>query len=131
MRVAHWHNRRVRLKAPCAQATFLPQAARGWPSTARPTRGVSFPAPTRRPRVLTRDLLLVLFLLAAAVCLAGQFGVVREVLAGRAPGVSRRPGARWADIAWVLIPAVALLAVLVATWMRISAPESPLAGFSS
>jgi hypothetical protein len=71
---------------------------------------------------LTGNLLIVLFLLAAAACVAGQFAVVREVLAGRAPGVSRRPAGRWAEIAWVLIPAVGLVAVLIATWMRISPP---------
>lgn len=77
---------------------------------------------------MTPNLLLVLFLLAAAVCVAGQFAVVREVFAGRAPGVSRRPATRWAEIAWVLIPAAVLLAVLVATWVRISASGAPELG---
>ena len=96
---------------------------------------ISRPPPTARLAVhkaLTRNLLAVLFVLAAAACLAGQFAVVREVLAGRAPGVSNRRAVRWAEIAWVLIPAAALVAVLIATWMRIvTASEATSLGVPS
>jgi heme/copper-type cytochrome/quinol oxidase subunit 2 len=57
-----------------------------------------------------------LFLPAAAVALISQLAVLWAVVAGRAPASSRRPTARWAEIAWVAIPTVVLLAVLYATW---------------
>ena len=102
---------------------------------AREAASDACPLPTARPaslRILTRNLLAVLFMLAAASCLFGQFAVVREVFAGRAPGVSKRPAVRWAEIAWVLIPAAGLLAVLIATWLRVSAvPEVASLGLAS
>jgi hypothetical protein len=78
---------------------------------------------------LPRNLLLLLFVLAAAVCLMSQFAVVRAVLSGRAPGLSRRAAGRWAEIAWVVIPAIGLVAVLILTWLRI-APDQAAAPLS-
>lgn len=57
-----------------------------------------------------------LFLPAAAVALISQLAVLWAVIAGRAPASSRRPTARWAEIAWVVLPTLALIAVLYATW---------------
>jgi hypothetical protein len=81
---------------------------------------------------LPRNLLLLLFVVAAAVCLASQIAVVRAVLSGRAPGLSRRPAGRWAEMAWVVIPAIGLVAVLIATWLRIAPDQaaSPLSVLS-
>jgi hypothetical protein len=81
---------------------------------------------------LPQNLLLLLFVLAAAVCLVSQVAVIRAVLTGRAPGVSRRAAARWAEIAWVIIPAVGLAAALIATWLRIAPHQaaSPLSFLS-
>ena len=52
---------------------------------------------------MPQNLLLLLFVLAAAVCLVSQVAVIRAVLTGRAPGVSRRAAGRWAEIAWVIL----------------------------
>ncbi len=65
---------------------------------------------------MLRSSLNALFWLAAVVCVTAQLFVVRDVVAGRAPGRSRAPSARWKEIAWVVIPALGLLAVLLATW---------------
>ena len=58
----------------------------------------------------------LLFLPAAALALVSQLAIVWAVLAGRAPASSRRPSARWAEIAWVVLPTLALIAVLLTTW---------------
>lgn len=106
-----------------------PRAQTAAPAACRWLRA---PRALRLSFILTRNLLAVLFLLAAALCVGGQFAVVREVLAGRAPGVSDRPTARWAEVAWVVIPAAGLIAVLVATWLRIfPAPDAGAFGFLS
>lgn len=62
---------------------------------------------------------LLLFWIAAAVCVAGQVAVLRAMAAGRAPGTSRRPVARWTEVVWVVLPAVILGVVLAATWRAV------------
>ena len=70
------------------------------------------------------------FWVAASVALISQLAVLWEVVAGRAPAASRRPSARWTEIVWVVIPTVALIGVLLATWQRMEQPVavSPSAG---
>jgi hypothetical protein len=63
-----------------------------------------------------------LFLPAAAVALIAQLYVLWAVIAGRAPASSPGKPARLAEIAWVLLPTLALIAVLLLTWSRLSAP---------
>lgn len=63
-----------------------------------------------------------LFLLSAVIALVSQLAVLRSVIAGRAPASLPGPAARLAEIAWVLLPTVALIAILFATWNRMSAP---------
>ena len=63
-----------------------------------------------------------LFLLAATVALVAQLAVLRSVIAGRAPASSPGRTARLAEIAWVLIPTIALIATLFFTWNRMGQP---------
>lgn len=63
-----------------------------------------------------------LFLLSASIALVAQLAVLRSVIAGRAPASSPGRTARLAEIAWVLIPTVALIAILFATWNRMGEP---------
>ena len=63
-----------------------------------------------------------LFLLSAVVALGAQLAVLRSVIAGRAPASSPGRTARLAEIAWVLIPTVALIVILFATWNRMGEP---------
>ena len=63
-----------------------------------------------------------LFLLAAVIALVSQLAVLRSVIAGRAPASSPGRTARLAEIAWVLIPTVALIATLFFTWNRMGQP---------
>ena len=63
-----------------------------------------------------------LFLLSAVVALAAQLAVLRSVIAGRAPASSPGRTARLAEITWVLIPTVALIATLFFTWNRVGEP---------
>ena len=63
-----------------------------------------------------------LFLLSAVVALGAQLAVLRSVIAGRAPASSPGRNARLAEITWVLIPTVALIAILYFTWNRVGEP---------
>ena len=63
-----------------------------------------------------------LFLLSATVAVVAQLAVFRSVIAGRAPASSPGRTARLAEIAWVLIPTIALIATLFFTWNRIGVP---------
>lgn len=71
-----------------------------------------------------------LFLPAAAIALLAQLIVLRSVITGRAPASSPGRAARFAEIAWVVLPTVALIAVLVLTWNRLEAPIAlaPISG---
>lgn len=75
----------------------------------------------------------VLFLFAAAAALFSQLVIVRSVVAGRAPASSPSRGARWAEIAWVLIPTIALVAILYLTWGRLAGPVAlaPISGIQA
>ena len=63
-----------------------------------------------------------LFLVSATVALVAQLAVLRSVIAGRAPASSPGRTARLAEIAWVLIPTIALIATLFFTWNRMGLP---------
>jgi hypothetical protein len=78
--------------------------------------------------VPTRGLAHLVFWLFAVLAAASQVAILRAMVAGRAPAASRRPMARWAEVAWVLIPAVVLVAVLVATWQAIGRQPVPMTG---
>ena len=71
-----------------------------------------------------------LFILAAAVALIAQFAVLWSVVAGRAPASSPGRSARLAEIAWVVLPTIALIAILLLTWNRMGEPIAlaPMAG---
>ncbi|HEX6316329.1 MAG TPA: hypothetical protein VFZ73_15775 [Gemmatimonadaceae bacterium] len=64
----------------------------------------------------------LIFLPAAAVALIAQLAIVRSVLLGRAPASTPGLGARFAEIAWVVLPALALIAVLFLTWSSLGEP---------
>ena len=63
-----------------------------------------------------------LFLLSATIAVVAQLAVLRSVVAGRAPAASPGRAARFAEIAWVVIPTIALIAILALTWGRIGEP---------
>jgi len=63
-----------------------------------------------------------LFLPFAVIALVAQLAVLRSVIAGRAPASSPGRTARLAEIAWVLIPTLALIAMLFVTWNRMGEP---------
>lgn len=71
-----------------------------------------------------------LFIGAAVLAFGCQLAVLYAVIVGRAPASSTRRSARWVEVAWVVLPTVVLLAVLVATWNRIERPTvtAPTAG---
>ena len=74
-----------------------------------------------------------LFFPAALVALVAQFAVLWAVIAGRAPASSPGRPARLAEIAWVILPTLALIAVLLLTWNRLNAPIAiaPIRGVSA
>jgi hypothetical protein len=63
-----------------------------------------------------------LFLPAAAVALLAQLAVLRSVIVGKAPASSPGRNARLAEIAWVVLPTIALIAMLFFTWNRMGEP---------
>lgn len=71
-----------------------------------------------------------LFFPAAATAVVCQFAVLMAVLAGRAPASSPGRTARVAEIAWVVIPTIALLVMLFLTWRQLGQPVvlAPAAG---
>jgi hypothetical protein len=71
-----------------------------------------------------------IFFPAAAVALVAQLVVLRAVLTGRAPASTPGRVARLAEIAWVILPTVALITVLLLTWDRLTLPVvlSPATG---
>jgi heme/copper-type cytochrome/quinol oxidase subunit 2 len=71
-----------------------------------------------------------LFFAAAGVALVCQLAVLQAVVAGRAPASSPGRTARVAEIAWVVIPTIVLLALLFMTWRQLGPPVvlSPAAG---
>lgn len=69
--------------------------------------------------LMLRTSTLLLFWAGAIASLAAQFAIVRSVVSGRAHAPTDDRAVRWREIAWVVIPALALLGVLVATWMKL------------
>jgi heme/copper-type cytochrome/quinol oxidase subunit 2 len=78
------------------------------------------------------------FWVAAVACVVAQLAIVRSVLVARAPadgaaGDVSRPAAvrRGAEVAWAVVPAIALAAVLAVTWRAMhpaaTAPAAPSA----
>jgi hypothetical protein len=71
-----------------------------------------------------------LFIPAAAVALIAQLTVLRSVIAGRAPASTPGRSARLAEIGWVVLPTLVLIAILLLTWDRLGEPVvvAPMAG---
>ena len=73
---------------------------------------------------MPRSFALLLFVVAAVLAMVGQLKVTRDVITGRAPGLSPDRKARWLEIAWAVLPAIVLLWVLVATWHAVDAASA-------
>ena len=71
---------------------------------------------------LTLRFLRSLFLVAASVAVIAQLAVLRSVLIGRAPASTPGRGARFAEIAWVVLPTIALIVVFLVTWRVLGEP---------
>ena len=71
---------------------------------------------------LTLRFLRSLFLVAASVAVIAQLAVLRSVLIGRAPASTPGRGARFAEIAWVVLPTIALIVVFLLTWRVLGEP---------
>lgn len=69
-----------------------------------------------------------IFWVAAACCLVAQVAIIRSVLLPHAPtpGPDQVPRPRTGtEIAWALLPALALIGVFALTWRAIHAPARP------
>jgi heme/copper-type cytochrome/quinol oxidase subunit 2 len=64
----------------------------------------------------------LLFVIAASVAVFAQLAVLRSVLIGRAPASSPGRSARLAEIAWVALPTIALVVILIFTWRAMGSP---------
>ena len=67
---------------------------------------------------------IALYWAAALTCLVAQGMVLRSLLLGRTPGARRTVWGRAREVAWVLLPAIMLGAVLVSTWRAVQAPPN-------
>jgi heme/copper-type cytochrome/quinol oxidase subunit 2 len=67
-----------------------------------------------------------LFWIAVLACAVAELAILRFTFAARRANKSELvpASARSGELAWAIIPALALCAVLVATWQRIEARES-------
>jgi heme/copper-type cytochrome/quinol oxidase subunit 2 len=67
-----------------------------------------------------------IFWIAAVACVMAEVAILRSTFAARRAARSELvpPSSRSGEIAWAVIPAVALCAVLIATWQRIEARQS-------
>ncbi len=74
-----------------------------------------------------------LFLPAAAAALIAQLAILRSVIAGRAPASSPGRSARLAEVAWVVLPTLVLIGILLLTWNRLGEPVAiaPLNGITA
>jgi len=63
-----------------------------------------------------------IFWLAAATCLVAQIAILRSVLRTSSPKLRTRHRAV-VEIAWVVLPALALASVLAITWRTVHPPE--------
>jgi heme/copper-type cytochrome/quinol oxidase subunit 2 len=74
-----------------------------------------------------------LFLPAAIIALIAQLAVLWAVIVGRAPASSPGKSARLAEIAWVALPTLVLIGVLLLTWNRMADPivVAPVAGVTA
>lgn len=73
-----------------------------------------------------------LFWVAAAICVVAELAILRSVLVGRASAGGAESGRdphtrRSIEIAWAVIPAVALIFILYLTWRAVDAPRRPAA----
>jgi heme/copper-type cytochrome/quinol oxidase subunit 2 len=73
---------------------------------------------------MNRQFALVIFWIAAAVCVVAQLGIFHSAVArlstGEKPDAQHVPQSpRVVEIIWTVIPAVALAGVLTATWLAI------------
>jgi heme/copper-type cytochrome/quinol oxidase subunit 2 len=59
---------------------------------------------------------------AALTALIAQLAVLRSVLSGRAPASVPGRTARFAEIAWVVLPTIVLIGVFVVTWRMLGEP---------
>lgn len=70
----------------------------------------------------------LLFWIAVACCLVAQVAITRSTLRAPARSAELRPGVprprRSIEVAWTVLPAVALALVLVMTWRAIHQPAA-------
>lgn len=75
---------------------------------------------------MSQPLAEIIFWIAAAACAIAEIAILRFSFAAQRENKSELVpvAARSGEIAWAVIPALALVAVLFATWQRIEARES-------
>ena len=71
--------------------------------------------------MLPYSLSVPLFAICAITAVVGQLFIFRDGLAGRTPASSTSTGGRAREILWILLPALALVLVIVATWRALPA----------
>ena len=71
-----------------------------------------------------------IFWIAAAACIIAEIAILRSTFAAKPANKSELvPGAsRGSELAWALVPAIALSAVLIATFKRVESREAHMPG---
>lgn len=75
---------------------------------------------------MSQSLAETIFWIAAAACIVAEIAILRSTFAAKPVSKSELVAAasRSGELAWAIVPAIALSVVLVATWRRIEAREN-------
>jgi hypothetical protein len=67
-----------------------------------------------------------IFWIAAVACTVAQIGILRATVAKRPAPTAHRPATRAEELAWAVLPVIALAVVLGLTWRALHpAPSAP------
>ncbi len=70
---------------------------------------------------MSRQLALLIFALAGGMALIGQLLVLRDLFAGQTPAANTSLASRARETLWIVIPAIALVVLLIATYRALPA----------
>jgi hypothetical protein len=76
--------------------------------------------------LLPSSLSVPLFAICAIMAVVGQLFIFRDAVAGRTPASSTSTSGRAREILWIVLPALALVLVIFATWRALPASTTPV-----
>ncbi len=80
---------------------------------------------------MSRHVALLIFAVAGGIALVGQLLVLRDLFAGQTPAANTAWASRAREALWIVLPALFLLLVLVATYRALPSATGPVTGLLS